>query len=143
LALRDDLDIVYPVHLNPKVKDSVEASLQGYENIYLLDPQDYISFVYLMKRCYLVLTDSGGIQEEAPALGKPVLVMRDSTERPEAIVSGTARLVGVDANKICQHVILLLDDQASYQQMVNSKNPYGNGTAAQNIVVAIKHYFSE
>lgn len=142
LALRDDLDIVYPVHLNPNVKDSVERSLSGYENIFLLEPQDYISFVYLMKNCYLVLTDSGGIQEEAPALGKPVLVMRDSTERPEAIMTGTAKLVGANAENIYQHVTLLLDDETSYQQMVNSKNPYGDGTAAQKIVMAIRQYFT-
>lgn len=133
LAERDDIQIVYPVHRNPNVKGPVETLLTGQPNIHLIDPQDYLSFVYLMKRSHVLLTDSGGIQEEAPALGKPVLVMRDTTERPEAIRAGTARLVGTDATNIERQVSLLFDNEAAYRTMAEKKNPYGDGHAAARI----------
>ena len=141
LAQRDDLKIVYPVHRNPNIKGPVEALLIGQPNICLLPPQDYLSFVYLMKQSTLLLTDSGGIQEEAPALGKPVLVMRETTERPEAIEAGTARLVGTNSLTICREVSTLLDNRQAYLLMATSKNPYGDGTAALQICSAIKRYF--
>lgn len=140
LSRRDDLDIVYPVHMNPNVSGPVEEHLAGQPGIHLLAPQDYLSFVYLMKRCTLLLTDSGGIQEEAPALGKPVLVMRDTTERPEAVEAGTARLIGTNAVRIEQEVATLLDDPQAYLRMSKSKNPYGDGTAAQQICRAVERY---
>lgn len=133
LAERSDIQIVYPVHRNPNVKGPVETLLAGQPNIHLIDPQDYLSFVYLMKRAHVLLTDSGGIQEEAPALGKPVLVMRDTTERPEAIRAGTARLVGTDAANIEKQVSLLFENEAEYRAMAETKNPYGDGHAAARI----------
>lgn len=142
LSKREDLEIVYPVHRNPNVTGPVEEYLAGQPNIHLLAPQDYLSFVYLMKRSAMLLTDSGGIQEEAPALGKPVLVMRETTERPEAVSAGTARLVGTGASNIEREVAILLDDPEAYARMSNSKNPYGDGTAAKQIVRAITHYFA-
>lgn len=142
LSKRDDLEIIYPVHRNPNVSGPVEEQLTDQPNIHLLAPQDYLSFVYLMKRCAILLTDSGGIQEEAPALGKPVLVMRDTTERPEALEAGTVRLVGTDAARIERAVADLLDDRQAYLQMSTSKNPYGNGTAAQQILRSIVRYFA-
>lgn len=143
LSKRNDLDIVYPVHRNPNVTGPVEEHLAGKPNIYLLAPQDYLSFVYLMKRSTVILTDSGGIQEEAPALGKPVLVMRDTTERPEAVEAGTVRLVGTDAISIKRKVANLLDDQQAYLRMSTSKNPYGNGTAAKQISRLIAQYLGK
>lgn len=143
LSRRPDLEIVYPVHRNPNVKGPVEESLSGNSNIHLLSPQDYLSFVYLMKRCALVLTDSGGIQEEAPALGKPVLVMRDTTERPEAVKAGTAKLVGTDSATIEREVSKLLDDQEAYIDMSSCKNPYGDGTAALQIGRSVASYLSQ
>lgn len=142
LSKRDDLEIVYPVHRNPNVKGPVEENLAGQPNIHLVAPQDYLAFVYLMKNCAVLLTDSGGIQEEAPALGKPVLVMRDTTERPEAVETGTVRLVGTDAANIEREVVTLLDDREAYLRMATSKNPYGDGTAAQQICIAIERYFA-
>ena len=133
-----DVQWVYPVHLNPNVKGPVEEFLQGLPNVYLIDPQDYAPFVYLMTQCYFVLTDSGGVQEEAPALGKPVLVMRDTTERPEAVEAGTAKLVGMDANEIVTQCKKLLDHDGSYRSMSQAINPYGDGKAIPRIVDILK-----
>ncbi|WGE62980.1 UDP-N-acetylglucosamine 2-epimerase (non-hydrolyzing) [Actinobacillus equuli subsp. haemolyticus] len=136
-----EVQIVYPVHLNPNVHEPVSRLLAGIQNIFLIEPQDYLPFVYLMDRAYLILTDSGGIQEEAPALGKPVLVMRETTERPEAIKAGTVRLVGTDTRKIIAEVERLLQDENAYQAMAQAHNPYGDGQACQRIVTAIKQTF--
>lgn len=138
LADRPDVQIVYPVHLNPNVKGPVERLLGERENIRLIPPQDYLPFVYLMKRAHLILTDSGGVQEEAPSLGKPVLVMRDTTERPEAIEAGTVRLVGTDESLIVSEAARLLDDPGAYAAMSQAHNPYGDGRAAGRIVSAIQ-----
>ncbi|PWG02104.1 non-hydrolyzing UDP-N-acetylglucosamine 2-epimerase [Sphingosinicella humi] len=140
LAERDDLQIVYPVHLNPNVKEPVEARLGKLPNVHLVTPQDYLPFVYLMNRADVILTDSGGVQEEAPSLGKPVLVMRDTTERPEAVDAGTVRLVGTDADLIVSSVTRLLDDRAEYESMSFAHNPYGDGQAAGRIVAAIEQW---
>ncbi|MGE4315992.1 non-hydrolyzing UDP-N-acetylglucosamine 2-epimerase [Acinetobacter sp.] len=129
-----DVQIVYPVHLNPNVQKPVNELLSGISNIHLIAPQDYLPFVYLMNRSYLILTDSGGIQEEAPSLGKPVLVMRDTTERPEAVEAGTVKLVGTDADLIEKSVTDLLVNTELYQQMAEAHNPYGDGTACQQII---------
>jgi UDP-N-acetylglucosamine 2-epimerase (non-hydrolysing) len=128
-----DMDLVYPVHLNPNVRKPVGRLLSGIANVHLIEPQDYLPFVYLMTRATVILTDSGGIQEEAPALGKPVLVMRDTTERPEAIDAGTARLVGTDEASIADGVALLLDDEGEYRRMSVAHNPYGDGQACERI----------
>ena len=133
-----DVQIVYPVHLNPNVQKPVNELLSGISNIYLIAPQDYLPFVYLMNRSYLILTDSGGIQEEAPSLGKPVLVMRDTTERPEAVEAGTVKLVGTDAAVIEQSVTDLIENAALYQQMAEAHNPYGDGTACKQIINFLK-----
>lgn len=133
----DDVHIVYPVHLNPNVQHTVYSLLQSIPNITLIAPLDYFSMIHLMKRCYLVLTDSGGIQEEAPGLGKPVLVLRDETERPEGVEAGTARLAGTKSETIVAETKGLLDDRAAYQQMAQTVNPYGDGHAAERIVQAI------
>ena len=130
--------IVYPVHLNPNVQEPVNRLLKKVSNIHLIDPQDYLPFVYLMNRSYLILTDSGGIQEEAPSLGKPVLVMRDNTERPEAVDAGTVELVGTNTQKIVTAVSQLMDDTNHYQHMARATNPYGDGKACDRIVAAIK-----
>ena len=137
-----DVDIVYPVHLNPRVQQPVNSLLAGIENIYLIPPVDYLPFVHLMKSAYLILTDSGGIQEEAPSLGKPVLVMRDNTERPEAIDAGCVELVGTDVETIVHHVSRLLTDEACYQRMSQAHNPYGDGKACARIVQVIAQVFS-
>lgn len=129
-----DVTIAYPVHLNPNVREPVNRLLAGIDNIHLLEPLDYLPFVYLMTRAALILTDSGGIQEEAPALGKPVLVMRDTTERPEAIEAGTVRLVGTEVNNIVEHVRELLLDDEAYQRMSRAHNPYGDGHACERIL---------
>ena len=134
-----DIQIVYPVHLNPNVQQPVNELLSNIENIFLIEPQDYLPFVYLMNRSYLILTDSGGIQEEAPSLGKPVLVMRDTTERPEAVDAGTVRLVGTDAAIIEQAVSELLEDGEIYKVMAEAHNPYGDGTASQQIINFLKN----
>ncbi|MEG0858005.1 MAG: UDP-N-acetylglucosamine 2-epimerase (non-hydrolyzing) [Pseudomonas sp.] len=128
-----DVEIVYPVHLNPNVREPVNRLLAGIDNVHLIEPLDYLPFVYLMSRSYLILTDSGGIQEEAPALGKPVLVMRDTTERPEAVQAGTVKLVGTDAASINQHLVELLSDEAVYREMSFAHNPYGDGKACARI----------
>ncbi|WP_341770855.1 non-hydrolyzing UDP-N-acetylglucosamine 2-epimerase [Burkholderia ambifaria] len=129
-----DVDFVYPVHLNPQVKQPAEEILSGISNVHLLAPQDYLPFVYLMSRAALILTDSGGIQEEAPSLGKPVLVMRDTTERPEAVAAGTVRLVGSDSSRIVEACRQLLDDPVRYEEMARAHNPYGDGRACERIV---------
>ncbi|MFS1538630.1 MAG: non-hydrolyzing UDP-N-acetylglucosamine 2-epimerase [Candidatus Phlomobacter fragariae] len=133
-----DVQVVYPVHLNPNVSEPVQRILQGINNIILIDPQDYLPFIYLMNNAYLILTDSGGIQEEAPALGKPVLVMRDTTERPEAVEAGMVRLVGTQTEKIVEVVTQLLTDDHAYQKMSRAHNPYGDGKACQRILEALK-----
>lgn len=133
-----DCDIVYPVHLNPNVKEPVYRLLSDVSNVHLIAPQDYLPFVYLMSKSYLVLTDSGGIQEEAPSLGKPVLVMRDTTERPEAVSAGTVKLVGTDRQKIVSEVSRLFDDKAYYDSMSFAHNPYGDGKACSRIIAALK-----
>ncbi|OSM95819.1 MULTISPECIES: non-hydrolyzing UDP-N-acetylglucosamine 2-epimerase [Lonsdalea] len=133
-----DVQIVYPVHLNPNVSEPVNRILSGIDNIFLIAPQNYLPFVYLMNRAYLILTDSGGIQEEAPSLGKPVLVMRDTTERPEALASGVVRLVGTDATKILNNVSELLTDKSAYLAMSQAQNPYGDGHASQRILATLK-----
>lgn len=127
------VQIVYPVHLNPNVQSTVTCQLSGVDNIHLIDPQDYLPFVYLMMRSHIILTDSGGIQEEAPSLGKPVLVMRDTTERPEAVKAGTVKLVGTDIEKIFSEVTTLLNDEHAYKTMSQAHNPYGDGQASQRI----------
>lgn len=129
--------IIYPVHLNPNVREPVNRLLSGISNIHLIEPLDYLPFIYWMSRAYIVLTDSGGIQEEAPALGKPVLVMRETTERPEAVDAGTVELVGTDTGNIVKAVSALLDDPARFQKMSLAHNPYGDGKASQRIVEAL------
>jgi UDP-N-acetylglucosamine 2-epimerase (non-hydrolysing) len=143
LAQREDLEIVYPVHLNPNVKGPVEEKLSGFANVHLIAPQDYLPFVYLMSRADVILTDSGGVQEEAPSLGKPVLVMRDTTERPEAVEAGTVKLVGTDTALIVSEVSHLLDDPAAYQTMSFAHNPYGDGKAVTRILNTIRAYAAE
>ena len=137
LAKRDDVEIVYPVHLNPNVMGPVHRTLGDHANIHLMEPLDYLPFVYLMGRAYCILTDSGGIQEEAPSLGKPVLVMRDVTERPEAVDAGTVKLVGADTAAIVTECERLLDDAGAYEAMSRAHNPYGDGNAARHIVEAL------
>jgi UDP-N-acetylglucosamine 2-epimerase (non-hydrolysing) len=138
-----DHRFVYPVHLNPNVLVHVNRLLGGLPNVKLIPPQGYRNFVALMAHCRLVLTDSGGLQEEAPSLGKPVLVMRDTTERPEGVAAGTALLTGTNAQAIVRHVTRLLTDATAYRSMVTTKNPYGDGYAAERIVDRIRHYFRE
>lgn len=133
LAKREDVQIIYPVHLNPNVKGPVEISLGKLDRVKLIAPQDYLPFVHLMRRADIILTDSGGVQEEAPSLGKPVLVMRETTERPEAVDAGTVKLVGTDADLIVRETSKLLDDQSAYDVMSRAHNPYGDGLASQRI----------
>lgn len=140
LAGRDDIEIVYPVHLNPRVREPVNRILGGIDNVHLIDPLDYLPFVYLMNRSHLIITDSGGIQEEAPSLGKPVLVMRETTERPEAVEVGTVCLVGTDRTRIIEGVAELLDDRESYAKMQRAHNPYGDGRAAMRVAEKAQHY---
>lgn len=132
-----EIDIVYPVHLNPNVREPVNRLLSGIANIHLIEPLDYLPFVHLMSCAYLILTDSGGIQEEAPSLGKPVLVMRDTTERPEAVAAGTVKLVGTDTNNIVRELNRLLLDKDAYCAMSFAHNPYGDGQACQRILAAL------
>lgn len=133
-----EAQIVYPVHLNPNVSEPVNRILSGIENIILIEPQEYLPFVWLMNRAWLILTDSGGIQEEAPSLGKPVLVMRDTTERPEAVDAGTVKLVGTDIARIVASVSELLSDDDAWQAMSHAHNPYGDGKACGRILQALK-----
>ncbi|HEI8868079.1 non-hydrolyzing UDP-N-acetylglucosamine 2-epimerase [Serratia sp. AKBS12] len=135
-----EVQVVYPVHLNPNVSEPVNRILKGIGNIMLIDPQDYLPFVYLMAHSTIILTDSGGIQEEAPSLGKPVLVMRDTTERPEAVDAGTVRLVGTDVATIVDSVSRLLTDDNEYHTMSRAHNPYGDGHACQRILEALKNH---
>jgi UDP-N-acetylglucosamine 2-epimerase (non-hydrolysing) len=137
IAKRDDVQIIYPVHLNPNVQEPVNRNLKGLNNVFLIEPQDYLPFVYLMKKSYLILTDSGGIQEEAPSLGKPVLCMRDTTERPAAVQAGTVLLVGTCEQEIIKQTILLLDDEKTYQKMSKANNPYGDGRTSYHIIDAV------
>ncbi len=133
IARRGDVQIVYPVHLNPKVKDAAGKLLSGVDNVFLVAPQSYLPFVWLLARCALVITDSGGLQEEAPSFGKPVLVTRDTTERPEAVEAGTVKLIGTDTATLIAETGRLLDDDAAYQAMARAHNPYGDGMAAGRI----------
>lgn len=142
IGTRCDVQIVYPVHPNPNVRKVVERELQNEANLVLLDPLGYVPFIDLMRRAHLVLTDSGGIQEEAPSLGKPVLVMRETTERPEAVRAGVARLVGASQERIVHAVSELLDSEVKYQKMARTINPYGDGRASERIVHAIRDYLS-
>lgn len=134
-----NVQILYPVHLNPNVQEPVNRLLSNIDNVYLIEPQDYLPFVYLMNRSTLILTDSGGVQEEAPSLGKPVLVMRDTTERPEAVAAGTVRLTGTNVEEIVLQTTLLLNDQNAYDAMAYSHNPYGDGQACARIVEILKN----
>ncbi|MDU8925045.1 UDP-N-acetylglucosamine 2-epimerase (non-hydrolyzing) [Pasteurellaceae bacterium LIM206] len=134
-----DIQFVYPVHLNPNVREPVNRLLRHQTNTHLIEPQDYLAFVYLMRESYLILTDSGGIQEEAPSLGKPVLVMRDTTERPEAVTAGTVKLVGTDSQQIIKAVNELLTNPVAYQKMATAHNPYGDGTAVKKIISVFKN----
>jgi UDP-N-acetylglucosamine 2-epimerase (non-hydrolysing) len=137
IARRDEVQIVYPVHLNPNVQEPVRRHLSGLDNVHLIEPQDYLPFVFLMQQAHIILTDSGGVQEEAPSLGKPVLVMRNTTERPEAVDAGTVRLVGTDKTHIVEEVGRLLDDLTAYARMSEAHNPYGDGRACERITQAI------
>lgn len=141
-ALRDisregGAQVVYPVHLNPNVQEPVRRILGDAQNVHLIDPQDYLPFVWLMRRAHVVITDSGGVQEEAPSLGKPVLVMRETTERPEAVAAGTVRLVGTDADKLTREALELLNDAQAHEAMARALNPYGDGHAAERIAAAL------
>ena len=133
-----DVEFIYPVHLNPNVQEPVKRILNGLDNVRLIEPQSYLPFVGFMNDAYLILTDSGGVQEEAPSLGKPVLVMRDTTERPEAVTAGTVKLVGTDAENIYREVKKLLSDEVAYKQMAATTNPYGDGKAVERIVEILK-----
>ena len=138
-ALHPEMDIVYPVHLNPNVQKPVYELLSGLSNVYLISPLDYLPFIYAMQHSTLLLTDSGGVQEEAPSLGKPVLVMRDTTERPEAVKAGTVKLVGTDAEAIVSNVTALLQDKEMYKRMSETHNPYGDGQACERIIAALRY----
>ena len=138
-----DVEVVYPVHLSPVVRECVFPILGGHDRIHLIDPVDVEEMHNLIARCYMVMTDSGGLQEEAPALGKPVLVMRRETERPEAIAAGTAKLAGVDPDEIVRLASELLDDPAAYAGMAKAVNPYGDGQACRRIVDAIQWHFGQ
>jgi UDP-N-acetylglucosamine 2-epimerase (non-hydrolysing) len=134
LARRRDVQIVFPVHLNPVVQNAANEILQGIDNVHLIAPQPYRDFVWLMSKSYLIVTDSGGVQEEAPGLGKPVLVTRDTTERPEAVEAGTVELIGTDGDRLLERASALLDDRGQYERMSRALNPYGDGHAAGRIV---------
>ena len=142
LAQRPDVQLIYPVHRNPNVMDPVYRQLDNLANVFLVEPLDYVPFVDLMRRAYLLITDSGGIQEEGPSLGKPILVMREKTERPEAVAAGTVKLVGTDADRIVREAERLLDDQAEYARMARIHNPYGDGRASDRIRQAIAAHFA-
>lgn len=142
LSLREDIQVVYPVHLNPAVQEPVRRILGSARNVHLIEPQDYLPFVYLMTQAHLIITDSGGVQEEAPSLGIPVLVMRDTTERPEALVAGTVKLVGTSQETILRETQLLLDDPSAYEVMSHAHNPYGDGKAAERICTYLNNHLS-
>lgn len=137
-ATHPTMDIVYPVHLNPNVQKPVYELLSDLRNVYLISPLDYLPFIYAMQHCLLLLTDSGGVQEEAPSLGKPVLVMRDTTERPEAVAAGTVKLIGTDCEAIVGNVNALLSNQTLYRQMSETHNPYGDGQACERICAILR-----
>lgn len=137
----DDVEIVFPVHKNPKVREVVNEELGGLDKVHLIDPLDYEPFANLMNKAYLILTDSGGVQEEAPALGKPVLVLRDTTERPEAVLAGTVKLIGTDRERVYEEAKKLLTDKAEYDRMAEAVNPYGDGQAARRIIQAILYHY--
>lgn len=139
----DDVEIIYPVHLSPRVQEVAKEVLGGDPRIHLIDPLDVVDFHNLAKRSYFIMTDSGGVQEEAPSLGKPVLVLRDTTERPEGVKAGTLKLVGTEVEPVKKAMIDLLEDQAAYDEMVNAKNPYGDGHASDRIMDAIYYYFDK
>ena len=139
IAKRKDVQVVYPVHLNPNIEEPVRKKLENHEGIYLLPPQEYLEFLYLMNLSFMILTDSGGIQEEAPTLGKPVLVMRDTTERPEAQIAGTIKLIGTDIGSIKNEVTKLLEDSFAYKKMSGASNPFGDGTASRKIVAVLEN----
>ena len=141
IARRSDVEIVYPVHLNPHVREPVHRMLKDCTNVFLIKPLNYLAFVHLMTRAHFILTDSGGIQEEAPALGKPVLIMRDTTERPEAVAAGSARLVGTDSGSIVSAAEMLLDQPRKYDRMSCAKNPFGDGRASHRIVRVLENAF--
>ena len=136
-----DVEIVFPVHKNPKVREVVRQELGGLAQVHLIEPLDYEPFANLMHRAYLILTDSGGVQEEAPALGKPVLVLRDTTERPEAVAAGTVKLIGTDRERVYSEARRLLTDEAEYRRMAESCNPYGDGEASRRIIQAILYHY--
>ena len=129
--------MIFPVHPNPNVRKAMDAALAGLDNVALIEPLDYPHFARLLSISEIMLTDSGGVQEEAPALGKPVLVMRETTERPEGVAAGTARLVGTDAERIVTEIFTLLDDKAAYEAMARAHNPFGDGQSARRIVELI------
>lgn len=137
-----DVEVVFPVHLNPQIQEVVYRVLEGLLGVHLMDPLDYETFAHLMASSHLILTDSGGIQEEAPSLGKPVLVLRDKTERPEALEAGTVKMVGTNRERIVESVKLLLDDEREYKKMARAINPYGDGQASERIIHHIIEYFS-
>lgn len=132
------IDLIYPVHLNPNVQKPVFELLEGIPNVYLIEPMEYLPFIYLMDKSYIIITDSGGIQEEAPSLGKPVLVMRNTTERPEAVEAGTVKLVGTDINAIVNEASILIDNKDAYEKISSAYNPYGDGLASKRMVDSIK-----
>jgi UDP-N-acetylglucosamine 2-epimerase (non-hydrolysing) len=140
LATRPDVQVVWPVHPNPNVRSAVDATLSGKSNVLLLEPLDYVPFVNLMRQSYLLITDSGGVQEEGPSLGKPILVLREQTERPEAVEAGTVKLVGTDRMKIVREATRLLDDPAEYERMSRLHNPYGDGQASTRIAQRIASF---
>lgn len=137
----DDVEVVFPVHRNPKVREVVNQELGGLAKVHLIEPLEYEPFANLMHRAHLILTDSGGVQEEAPALGKPVLVLRDTTERPEAVAAGTVKLIGTDCERVYNEARLLLTDEAEYSRMSRAENPYGDGQAARRIVQTILYHY--
>jgi UDP-N-acetylglucosamine 2-epimerase (non-hydrolysing) len=143
IAAQPDVQVVYPVHLNPNVQEPVRRILGEVSNVHLVEPLDYLPFVYLMKRSHIILTDSGGIQEEAPSLGKPVLVMRETTERPEAVTAGTVKLVGTDSSKIVSETLNLLKNKEAHHQMAYAHNPYGDGQACQHIRRTFESLYTE
>lgn len=143
IADRDDVQLVYPVHPNPNVQDPVQRYLAGHTNVRLIEPQSYVPFVDLMRRAYILITDSGGIQEEGPSLGKPILVLREKTERPEAVTAGTVKLVGTDEDRIFQEAALLLGDPGAYNLMSRVHNPYGDGHASARISTLINSFLKE
>nr|WP_089134603.1 UDP-N-acetylglucosamine 2-epimerase (non-hydrolyzing) [Sphingorhabdus sp. SMR4y] len=142
IAKRDDVALIFPVHLNPKVRAIMQDALGGLDNVAMIEPLDYPNFVSLLNHCHFMMTDSGGVQEEAPALGKPVLVMRDTTERPEGVEAGTAKLVGTDEAVLVAEACRLLDDEAHYLAMARAHNPFGDGTASSQIADIIENSLS-